>query len=437
MSESSIKLEPFTLASALSAQASLLWDWSYTGDGIAASGTFTTTIRPNADGYYQITGIAGVRNGEFITNLEPAGDAIPGNTGYPVDDLINASGQLTVNGFGYETADGNYANPYDANYLTPPTDQEVFTQPASGGFSEVPIDFKASVVPGVIIATVTPGGPADTLSLVVLQPPKSGTLSLDGNAVLYTPAGKNPVTPVNFSFDVTDQTGHATPVVTVMAGGSLSPAVAGAVSGSASLSPTSGDSPLVRGATENMINLGNTTQFVSNSQVESNDLNGTGISTISLSGGGNTVTSNNANNVVTLPANSNNTVTLGGGTYTVHGGTGDTINITGNTTLTIYGNNEMVFLGSGNDTVNDFSTSLNLHIGPKAGNDVLSNFASDPSGVVDLTGGIGGFTSVAAVRSALTGDGHGGTLLSFGHGSSLDFAGVASSQLHASNFQIG
>src|SRR5271165_3326757 len=101
------------------------------------------------------------------------------------------------------------------------------------------------------------------------------------------------------------------------------------------------------------------------------------------------------------------------------------------------GTDEMVFIGSGNATVNDLSTGLDLKIGPTAGVDVLSHFASDPSGVVDLIGGVGGFTTTAAALSALKSDGHGGTLLRFGHDSSLDFVGVTPSQLHAANFQIG
>ena len=121
----------------------------------------------------------------------------------------------------------------------------------------------------------------------------------------------------------------------------------------------------------------------------------------------------------------------------MHGGTGDTISLAGNTMLTVYGHTEMVFVGAGNATVNDFATGLTLKVGPTAGQDVLSHFASDPSGVVDLIGGIGGFTTVAGVLSALKSDGHGGTSLSFGHGSSLDFQNVAPSQLHAANFHIG
>src|SRR5215467_4785379 len=38
---------------ALSAQASLLWDWSYTGSGIDVGGTFTTNEATSSDGYYE------------------------------------------------------------------------------------------------------------------------------------------------------------------------------------------------------------------------------------------------------------------------------------------------------------------------------------------------------------------------------------------------
>jgi hypothetical protein len=135
------------ITASLSAQASLLWDWSYTGPGIAAGGTFTTNQTANADGYYEITDITGSRDGGTIIALEPAGDAIPGNPGFPVDNLIAADGLLTSNGFGFETADGNYANPYYADFMSPPSFFEVFTEPASMGFSELPIMFNAAIVP--------------------------------------------------------------------------------------------------------------------------------------------------------------------------------------------------------------------------------------------------------------------------------------------------
>jgi hypothetical protein len=66
----------------------LEWRWSYRGEGVAASGAFTTKNAPNADGFYEITGIRGEANGVTITDLQPAGASIPGNDGYPVDNLV-------------------------------------------------------------------------------------------------------------------------------------------------------------------------------------------------------------------------------------------------------------------------------------------------------------------------------------------------------------
>ena len=134
------------LLAPLPAQASLLWNWTYTGGGIAARGTFTTDEAPDGSGYYHITGITGSRNGVAVTGLEPTGEAIPGNSGFPVDNLITAGGLLTSHGFGFATADGNYANPFYADFRTPPRFLEVFTQPASMGFTEVPIQFTAAIV---------------------------------------------------------------------------------------------------------------------------------------------------------------------------------------------------------------------------------------------------------------------------------------------------
>jgi hypothetical protein len=379
MSQPSITPEPFVLSGPPPAGAVLLWEWKYTGNGIAADGTLTSSSRPNASGYFLISGITGSRNGDPITALEPPGQAIPGNEGFPVDDLIARGGSLTGNGFGYETATGNFANPFFADFLTPPTFREVVSKPA---FAEVSIQFHAHRVPGVTIATATPAAPGDALRLVVIDPPSSGILSLLGTSVQYNPAGKNFPTPVTFSFDLTDQNGTTTPVISVIAAGNGSHTLTGAASGY--------------------------TDF-------------------SLGKGNNTITLNG----------SNNTATLGSGSDTVHGGNGDTISIAGNTRLAIYGTNEMVFVGGGNVAVDDLAAGLKLSIGPTIGQAVISGFASDPNSVVDLTGGLGGFTDTTMVLSALKSDGQGGTLLSFGKGHFLDFVGVMPEQLHAANFHIG
>ena len=133
------------LATPPAVKASLLWHWTYTGAGIAASGTLMTDDAPDSGGYYHITGITGSRNGVAIISLEPTGKAIPGNAGFPVDNLITASGRLTSHGAGFATADGNYANPFYADFSTPPRFLEVFTQPVSMGFSELPIEFGAAI----------------------------------------------------------------------------------------------------------------------------------------------------------------------------------------------------------------------------------------------------------------------------------------------------
>ena len=96
----------FAALIALPAEA-LEWRWSYQGEGVTASGSFTTKDAPNADGFYAITGIKGEMNGVAITGLQPPGTSIPGNDGYPVDGLIKAEApHLSLHGFGYALADG-------------------------------------------------------------------------------------------------------------------------------------------------------------------------------------------------------------------------------------------------------------------------------------------------------------------------------------------
>src|SRR4026207_747529 len=89
------------------AQASLNWNWSYSGDGITADGRFITDDTPDALGFYLITSITGTRNGTAITALQPTGTPIPGNEPFAVDNLVGLDGpQLTHNGFGYAIAGG-------------------------------------------------------------------------------------------------------------------------------------------------------------------------------------------------------------------------------------------------------------------------------------------------------------------------------------------
>ncbi len=135
------------------------------------------------------------------------------------------------------------------------------------------------------------------------------------------------------------------------------------------------------------------------------------------------------------------TIAYGNG-QTVNAGTGnDVVTLSaGHARLVFHGSNDVAFLGGGtaavNATISDRSTGLTIDVA-SAGNDVFKGFASDPTAVVDLLGGVGGYSTVSAVLAALTSDGHGGSKLALGAGHAIDFTGVAPSALEAANFKIG
>lgn len=136
-------------AASLPAHASRLWSWSYYGDNIAASGTFTTVDSPTAQGGYLITAVSGTRNGTAITGLQETGTWIPGNEPYPVDNLIfpGPGSQLTKQGFGFALADGTYSNPFYADFLPTPAYLEFYSMPDSGSSTEVPVTFAVTAIP--------------------------------------------------------------------------------------------------------------------------------------------------------------------------------------------------------------------------------------------------------------------------------------------------
>jgi hypothetical protein len=127
-------------------EAFLLWNWSYSGNGVSASGTFTTNDAPDGAGFYQIVGIAGAEKGVTITGLQPTGTAIPGNEPYVVDNLVSAAEpHLTTHGFGFSLANGNYDNPFYKGSSC----YEYLSMPpyANGAGPEAPVSFSAVIVP--------------------------------------------------------------------------------------------------------------------------------------------------------------------------------------------------------------------------------------------------------------------------------------------------
>jgi hypothetical protein len=159
-------------------------------------------------------------------------------------------------------------------------------------------------------------------------------------------------------------------------------------------------------------------------------------------GNGDTVNSNSLNTFIYAGNGLGDTINIAGTANlvdTVFGGRGNTINLIGSQSFELSGSQDvMLFIGSGNSIVVDASTGTHLNIGPAAGTNILLDFGHDlTTGVIDLIGGIGGFTTSGEALAALKSDGAGGTLLSFGTGSSLDIASVLPSALTAANFKIG
>lgn len=128
------------------AGAEKIWNWTYRGGSIVASGTFTTSENVDSLGFYLISSIAGHRNGDPIKKLHPTGSAIPGNEPHTLDNLIriDTKGQITVHGFGFSTASGNYVNAFFSDSLAKPGYMEVFTTVST--FSELPVTFLATPV---------------------------------------------------------------------------------------------------------------------------------------------------------------------------------------------------------------------------------------------------------------------------------------------------
>jgi hypothetical protein len=101
------------------------------------------------------------------------------------------------------------------------------------------------------------------------------------------------------------------------------------------------------------------------------------------------------------------------------------------------GANDVAFIHGGTDTITDNSKGLEVKIDSQGGVVTLNNFLADKHGVVDLTGGVGGYKTAKAIVAALQSDGNGGTMLSLGTSGHLDFANTAMVSLTASHFAVG
>ena len=126
------------------AEAAMQWRWTCAGPGFEAAGEFTTEDTPGLDGFYAITGVTGEANGVPITGMQATRTAIPGNDGWPVDNLIRAAKpQLSPGGFGFALADGSFASPFFGEHFDPPGFLVVVSNPARHIWREPRVSFEA------------------------------------------------------------------------------------------------------------------------------------------------------------------------------------------------------------------------------------------------------------------------------------------------------
>lgn len=166
---------------------------------------------------------------------------------------------------------------------------------------------------------------------------------------------------------------------------------------------------------------------------------GSGADTIFAGAGQDQVTAGAGMDAITL-GGFNDKVTLNGSTATVSAGQGaETVVASGgNDTLAFAGRDDVAELsGAISARIADHVSGLRIDVGSSTEMLSLTGFgAGDPTGIIELLNGAGGYKSVAAAFAALHSGGHGGAMLSLGANGSIDFVNTAISQLRGSNFGV-
>ena len=164
-------------------------------------------------------------------------------------------------------------------------------------------------------------------------------------------------------------------------------------------------------------------------------------SRVTLNGSSDTVTVGAGSHLAVNGSTDAITATTGDGIW-INSGTGDTITGAGFTVygasatgFTIKGTGDIVYAGL-NDALTDGGSSDTFKIDSNVGSLKISGFGSDPTGIIDLLSGVGGYTTPAAAFAALTSDGAGGSKLSLGTDGLIDLLGVAPGALKVTNFEI-
>ena len=132
---------------------------------------------------------------------------------------------------------------------------------------------------------------------------------------------------------------------------------------------------------------------------------------------------------------SNETMYITAGATESIAGSNDAINMGATSSLRVTGSDDTVILGSRDSLWFSGATSSEIVVGKGVGA-TIESFRPTANDVIDLINGAGGYTSAAAVVSALTSDGAGGAELKLG-AATLHFIGVAPTALTAHDFKIG
>ena len=89
------------------------------------------------------------------------------------------------------------------------------------------------------------------------------------------------------------------------------------------------------------------------------------------------------------------------------------------------------------DSLTDSGKTTEFQIGGNVGTLTILTFKHDPTGIIDLLSGVGGYATPGAAYAAVTTDHAGGSMLSLGVDGTIDFKGDPVADLSASNFKIG
>ena len=135
------------ISSIASPAQAIVWNWSYEGTDVTASGTLTTTYNHTTNGFYTISGITGQRNGYTITGLVPAQSG-NGNIWWNNDNGFTGA-QPSDNGISYYVGGVQFgqvslfsASAYRTGLLQGIIESTINTSNKEVSFSATPVPFE-------------------------------------------------------------------------------------------------------------------------------------------------------------------------------------------------------------------------------------------------------------------------------------------------------